>query len=207
MNWEAVTAIATAFTGLVILVTALVAFREVRLAGEHAQALRDQLEHLRNATRFEGALAVFKDLDTPIQIDARRFVNFELAGCMKDEAFLREVRFVAGADENVHKELTVLRCFERIGGYARKGWIDPDTVYVVASGRVIIAWERLKDVVAIHREMAGAAFWNNFEELYFNCKSYLKDSGIKIEAVERRADTAQPRGALDDATQQAVPSE
>jgi hypothetical protein len=34
----------------------------------------------------------------------------------------------------LHKELTVLRCFERIGGYARNGWIDPDVVYLLRPG-------------------------------------------------------------------------
>ena len=192
MNWEAVTAIGTAFTGLIILVTAVAAVRELRFAGEHAQALREQLEHLRNATKFDGALAVFAELDTPIQVEARGFVSRELATRMKDEAFRDEVRRFAGADERVHKELTVLRCFERIGGYARKDLLDPDVVYMVASGRVIVAWEALQEVVAIHRGIGGPAFWNNFEQLYFDCRAYLKGTGIDIDAMRAPAGSEPP---------------
>jgi hypothetical protein len=186
MNWEAVAAVSTAFTGLVILATALAAMREVRIAGEHSRATREQLEHLRKATQFDGALAVFAELDTPFQQDARHFVQFELEDRMKDQRFRDEVALIAGADELEHKELTVLRCFERIGTYVRKGWVDADVVYMVASGRVIIAWRALEQVVAIHRSLAGPAFWENYERLYNECKVWMRDKRIRVEDLERQ---------------------
>lgn len=97
MNWEAVAAVSTAFTGLVILATALAAVREVRIAAEHSRSTRDQLEHLRKATQFEGALAVFSELDTPLQMQARHFVQFELEHRMKDEGFRKEVALAGPA--------------------------------------------------------------------------------------------------------------
>lgn len=186
MNWEAFAAVSTAFTGIVILATAIVALREARIAGEHARATRDQLEHLRKATAFEGALAVFAELDTPFQMNARHFVQFELAHRMKDEHFRHEVALVAGADELEHKELTVLRCFERIGAYVRKGWVDADVVYMVASGRVIITWRALEDVVAIHRSFTGPSFWENYEQLYKDCKAWMHRRGVDINELEAR---------------------
>lgn len=184
MNWEAFAAVSTAFTGLVILATAIAALREVRIAAEQSRATRDQLEHLRKATAFEGALAVFAELDTPFQIDARRFVQFELAHRMKDEHFRHEVALIAGADELEHKELTVLRCFERVGAYVRKGWVDPDVVYMVASGRVIITWRAMEEVVAIHRSVAGPRFWENYEQLYRDCKAWMRAHEIEIDRLE-----------------------
>jgi hypothetical protein len=184
MNWAAVAALSTAFTGLVILVTALAAMREVRIAAEHSRATRDQLEHLRKATQFEGALAVFSELDTPFQMNARRFVQFELKDRMRDERFREEVALIAGADEVEHQELTVLRCFERVGAYVRKGWVDGDVVYMVASGRVIVTWRALEDVVAIHRSFAGPAFWENFERLYHDCKSWMHRHHVNVEELE-----------------------
>lgn len=186
MNWEAFAAVSTAFTGLVILATALAAIREVRIAAEHARATRGQLEHLRQATQFEGALAVFSELDTPFQLQARRYVQFELQRRLKDERYAEEVALIAGADESEHKELTVLRCFERIGTYVRKGWVDADVVYMVASGRVIVTWRALSEVVAIHRRVAGPAFWENYERLYHECKRWHQRHGIHIDELERQ---------------------
>jgi hypothetical protein len=186
MNWEAVAAVSTAFTGLVILVTALAAMREVRIAAEHSRSTRDQLEHLRKATQFEGALAVFAELDTPFQVNARHFVQFELENRMQDEQFREEVALIAGADELEHKELTVLRCFERIGTYAKKGWVDEDVVYMVASGRVVVTWRALEEVVAIHRSVAGPMFWDNYEHLYEECKAWMRRKQVRIEELERK---------------------
>lgn len=184
MGWEAITAVSTAFTGFVILATALAAVREVRIASEHARATREQLEHLRNATQFEGALAVFAELDTPFQLQARHFVQFELAERMRDPHFREEVSLIAGADEVAHKELTVLRCFERIGAYVNKGWVDADVVYMVASGRVIVTWHALKDVVAIHRSITGRPFWDNYEQLYGDCKAWMRRRGVRVDDLE-----------------------
>lgn len=185
MNWEAVSALSTAFTGLVIAVTALAALREVRIGAEHAASTRDQLQHLRKATQFEGALAVFAELDKPLQIEARHFVQFELGPRMTDEKFRWEVGLVAGADEREHKELTVLRCFERIGFYIDKGFVDPDVVYMVASGRVITTWRALEEVVAIHRGVAGP-FWVHFEQLYNDSKDWMRRHHIRIDDLESR---------------------
>lgn len=186
MNWEAIAALSNGFTGLVILVTALIATREVRIAGEHSRATRDQLEHLRKATQFEGALAVFAELDTPFQAAARHFVQFELADRMKDEQFRAQVSLIAGADELQHKELTVLRCFERIGTYVQKGWVDADAMYATAAGRVIVTWHALHDVVAIHRRVAGPAFWEQYERLYAECKNWQQRRGFHVDYLEQR---------------------
>lgn len=183
MNWEALTAVSTAFTGLVIAVTAIATLRQVRVGMEHAGSTREQLGHLRKATQFEGALAIFAELDSPLQIEARHFVQFELAHRLKDEKFRHEVSLIAGADELEHQELTVLRCFERIGFYIRKGFVDPDVVYMVASGRVIVAWHALEDVVAVHRSVAGP-FWVNFERLYHDCRQWMAHHDVRIDELE-----------------------
>lgn len=185
MDWEAVSAVSTAFTGLVIAVTAVAALREMRTGAELARSTRDQLEHLRLATKFEGTLAVFAELDLPHQVEARRFVQFELAQRMRDEHFRYEVGLIAGADEFEHRELTVLRCFERIGFYVKKGFVDADVVCMVASGRVLIAWNALEEVIAIHRGVAGP-FWLNFEDLYRASKTWLGERNVHVQDLEAR---------------------
>lgn len=151
MNWEAITAIGTVFTGLVILVTVIFA--------------RHELEQLRRATQLEGATAVFAELDSPRLIEAQRFVRDELVERMKDERFRNEVRFVGLMSEDQHKELIVLRFFERVGVYTNRGLLDHEVVYGLMSGRIRFAWTSLGNVVSIHRDALGPGLWTNFEGL------------------------------------------
>ena len=186
MNWEALTALSTAFTGVVIAVTALVAMREVRLTAEHARAAGEQLEQLRKATQFEGALEVFKELDGPAQAEARRFVQFELSARMKDAEFREEVALLGGVDEAKHPELMVLRCFERIGFYQKKGYVEKEVLYMVASGRIAVMWDSLQPVVEIHRRMIGNNVWKNFEELSYATRAFMKEQGLDTTQLEER---------------------
>ena len=186
MSWEAITALSTAFTGLVIAITAVAAVREVRLTAEHSRAAGEQLEQLRKATQFEGALEVFKELDGAFQMDARRFVQFDLAERMRDVKFRDEVALLGGVDEAQHPELTVLRCFERIGFYQKKGFVEKDVLFMVASGRIINMWNSLQQVVEIHRRVLGGRIWENFEALYKDTRAYMQGQGLDTSGIEGR---------------------
>jgi hypothetical protein len=177
MNWEAVTALSTAFTGLIIAITAFAAFREVRLSAEHASASRDHLKQLQLATQFEGVRAVFDELDSPQQVEARRFVITQLAVRMRDPKFRAEIARVGAVDETAHPELQVLRCFERFAYYLKKGYVDPDVFYNVASGRVLVMWALLEEVVAIQREVLGRP-WINFEQLERDTRAWCEEHEI-----------------------------
>jgi len=172
VNWEAVTAVATILTCIVIAITAFTALREV--------------EQLRKATEFEGALEVFRELDLPIQVAARRFVQFELAQRMEDPKFRAEVALLGGVDESTHPELTVLRCFERIGFYLKKGCVARDVLLVVASGRVATSWVALTEVLKIHRQELGPRVWENFEALHRETLSFMRSRGLNIDTVLER---------------------
>lgn len=183
MSWEALSAISTALTAVIIGVTAIAAFHEVRLTAASARAAGEQITELRKATQFEGTLEIFKELDSQFQRDARHFVQFELAQHLQDERFLAEVALLNGGDETRHHELTVLRCFERIGFYLSKGFVEKDLVYLVASGRVVVMWRALAPVVEIHRVALDAPKqpWQNFESLYHATMDHLRAQGMKIE--------------------------
>jgi hypothetical protein len=185
VNWEALTALSTAFTGAIIAITALIALREVRLGADQVRATGDQLEHLRKATQFEGTLEIFKELDGPVQTEARRYVQFDLADKLKDPTYLAEVPLINGASEIVHQELMVLRCFERIAYYEQKGLIDRDTVLMVASGRIFVMWNALERVVAIHRASIGPGAWANFEALYHLTHVWMADHGVDVRVTEQ----------------------
>jgi len=192
IHWEAVTAVGTAFTGLVILMTALAAVRELRVASENTRLTRAQLEHLRSATQFEGALAVFAEMDLPVQVEARRFVQFDLPKRLADPDFRREVNLVGTADETKHKELTVLRCFERNGLYVSKGFVEPELAYMAASGRTIAMWVYLEDVIAIHRSIGGN-LWTNFEKFFQSTVAWQSTQGIDFTELAKRIRASRSR--------------
>ncbi|HEX5274649.1 MAG TPA: DUF4760 domain-containing protein [Candidatus Rubrimentiphilum sp.] len=159
MTWEAVTAVATAFTGLVIAATVVVGARQLRLT-------RDTLDELRRATQLEGTMRVLDDIMGPDFRAAMLFVANELPLKMQDESFRATVSRMGAEDSATHKELTVLRTLERVGSYIKYGLLDGDVIYDVSIPVFISAWESLQPVIAIHRRERGEGFWENFEYLY-----------------------------------------
>jgi hypothetical protein len=162
VSWEAVTAISTALTAVVIAATVIVGYRQLRLTGS-------QIEHLRRATQLEGTLKIFDELNSQDIRDSWRFVQNELPKRMRDPTFRAEVIGVGLADERDHQELHVLRAFEKIGTYIRHGLIDGDIVYDYFLPPIMISWEALNEagIIAMHREaMHEEKMWENYEYLY-----------------------------------------
>ena len=166
VSWEAVTAIASLLTGLVIAATVIVGIRQLRLT-------RDTLEHLRRATQLEGAMQIFADLNTAEFRESQFFIANQLADAFEDPAFRETVRLVGLADTHLHKELYLMRCFERIGAYVRNGLIDGTIVYDVILPMIVSSWEELSEVVEIHRQANGVGMWENFEYLYCEGKRWV----------------------------------
>lgn len=117
-SWDALTAVSTAVTAIVIAATVAVGYRQIRLA-------RDQLAHLRSSTQLDGTMRLFSELETPQFRAARSFVENELGTRMQDATFRDEQLLPFDAlDEDRHKELLVAGTFEKIGTYARHGLLD-----------------------------------------------------------------------------------
>ena len=83
-DWGAVTALSTAASAVIIAVTVIVGFRQVRLTGV-------QLDNLRRATQLEGLMKVFDDLHNPTYLRARQFVATELSKKLAEPGFREEV--------------------------------------------------------------------------------------------------------------------
>jgi len=191
VNWEAVTAVSTAFTGLVIFFTVLLGRRQIAVTV-------DQLRQLRQAQQLDATNVIFTELSSPAFLDARRFILDDLPERMKDPKFRREVDMVGRGDENVHKELIVLRLFERIAMYVERDLLDSSLVVLLASGRIVDTWEGLAEVVAAHRRSVGAPIWENFEKLHARALEHITkrhhfDLRVQIEAVQELR--SQPKDA------------
>jgi hypothetical protein len=169
MNWEALSAVSALATMVVILVTVFVG--------------RRQLDQLRRATQLQGAIAIFEELDSEEIDEARRFAMHELAGKLEDPQFRKEIEFITLVDTRVHRELVLLRFFERVGAYVDEGLVDGTIVVKAAFGRIMTSWSLLADVVGIHRSVVGTNVWQGFERLNERARDYARSLGVPVDVV------------------------
>jgi hypothetical protein len=163
VNWEALTAISTAFTGLVILLTVLFAARQVRALNEQSKTMTAQIEHLRRATTLEGTVAIFDEIMAPEIMDSYNFVMTEFAEKMKDERFHNDA--VARApDVSVHKEILIIRHLERVGTLVKNGLVDSDVLLDFMRLFIAEMWDNLGPLALEQRKLyAEPRIWENFE--------------------------------------------
>lgn len=175
IDWSAVSAIGTAFTGLVIAVTVIVGYHQLKLT-------RVQLEQLRRATQVDGAMKIFDDLQSPRYVDARRFVAMELPKCLEDPVFRREVELGiiwTRNPETIHQEQVVLRTFETIGSNTRHGLLDREVVVNIAAIAILVAWEHLHEVVEIQRRTIHPRMWEDFERIHDDAVAWFVERAGK----------------------------
>jgi hypothetical protein len=173
MNWEAVTALSTAFTGLVILLTVIFAARQVRALNDQSKALGAQLEHLRRATQLDGTLAVFDELFSSELQSAYRFVMTEFDQRMKDETYHGEALERAPNPET-HKEIHLMRHFERIGTLVKNDLLDACALFDFAGFFIQEVWGKLEPLMMEERRYYGNdRLWENFEYLARKAKADL----------------------------------
>lgn len=179
MNWEALTAVGTFASAIVIAVTVVVAARQMRVTSE-------QLAQMRRATQFDAARTVLAEMNDPVFVDAYKFVYNELPSLLKDEAFHKDLALIGVVDERVHKEVAVLRAFDRIGTYVRFGLVEGDIIYSTFGPRIVICWELLAEPIAVHRWVAGVPMYDNFEFLVDDCKRWQEQKGRRIDPAASR---------------------
>ncbi|HEX3670204.1 MAG TPA: hypothetical protein VHT92_00730 [Candidatus Cybelea sp.] len=172
MTWEAITALATLGTGLAIIATVLLGIRQLQLT-------RSQLEHLRRATQLQGAMKIFEDLQSAEFWNSLHFIASELPKRMTEQQFRDEVLLIGMADSKVHRELLLMRTLERVGTYVKHGLIDGPIIYDLAMPPIEKSWELLADVVRMHRDAHGEAFWENFEMLYREGKRWTERRSMR----------------------------
>jgi hypothetical protein len=175
VSWEALTAISTAATALVILVTAVYAARQVRAMNAQSKAMTAQIDHLRRATQLSGIMAIFDEWQSPHLRESYSFVMTEFTERMKDEQFHAEAVGPSPRDD-VHKEVLVLRDMERVGTLVKTGLLDTDALFEYASFYMTQLWQRLEPLVRDQRRLSGnEGYWENFEYLAAGAKRFLEN--------------------------------
>jgi hypothetical protein len=131
MNWDALTAVATAFTGCIIAITTLVGVY--------------QLRQLREQRRDTAAIELMRSLqDTAF---ARAFLLILSLPAEMSEADARK----HSSEVEEAAQILAFR-FETIGLLVYRGTISFDVVEDLVGGAVVSIWYRLKDVTLRTRE-------------------------------------------------------
>ncbi len=131
MNWEAVAALSTAFTGFVIVVTALVA--------------GDQLRQLRAQRRDAAAVELTRSLQ---DTDVTR--AFRLIAALPPGISASDLRAL-GTEYEDAAQLLALR-WEMLGVLVYRGTISFDVMEDLAGGATVALWERLKNLTSEIRQ-------------------------------------------------------
>jgi hypothetical protein len=161
ISWEAVTALGTVFTGLVILLTVVVGWRE--------------LDQVRRANQLEGVMKIADTLGTERYQKARVFVMTELESKMRDTEFATELATAVANDEKRHPEIVVLMEHELVGVYIKHGLVSGDAIYDLCGSRLISSWKKLQPLVELLRARRNDnAIWENAEWLSLQAEKWLE---------------------------------
>ena len=183
--WSALTAVGTLLSALIIAITVIMAAKQVRLTQEQVQATNRNLEHLRRTTQLEGVMKIFEQFSAPEAQASANFIRTELVSRMHDADFVASGSERLVMDTSVHKELVVVRLFERVGALIKYGLIDGSVLFDIAHPFITLTWERLEEsgYLAMRRKAFGGPVWENFEYLYRATKRWvdrLPSAGLEL---------------------------
>lgn len=163
MSWEALTAISSLLTALIIGVSAVFAFV--------------QIGHLRRAAQLESFLQLMGEATGPQMSAWTAYVENTLPERMKDENYRREL--VEGHyDFEKHKELGLGGYWEKIGTLVYFGLIDPDVFIDFTGGICLYHWKLLGEVVALRRR-SNPRIWERFELMAKLCEAWAAKGTTK----------------------------
>jgi hypothetical protein len=159
MMWEALTAVTSAITTLVLIATVVMARHQVHL--------------LRRSTQLDGLMRILAEMDDPAYVASYRFVLDELPGRMQDPMFRQRV-IDGKTDESIHRYLPILGFFEKVGSFVKFGLIDPEAVYCQAGSRCVRVWNALQEVITYDRARGGPGVWDGIETLANGTVQYYR---------------------------------
>ena len=149
---------ATLVTLLVIIVTAVAAFV--------------QLRHMRASNQLQGLLTVLERVESANfnrLVDGARQV---LGEKLPDPAYRRSIE--DGTVDRTHNPwLNLCNSYEWVGSLVRQGLIEEDPIMDIYADRIIAAWKMTSPAIAIARRGRDAGVLENFEYLYVRASEYI----------------------------------
>ncbi len=181
IDWVAVSAIATAFTGLVIMFTVIVGVRQARAA-------LDQIGEAHRATQLDGMMRIFEWFDDPRFVSGRLYIMKELPARIKEPDFEECLRDTPYADLPWHKTLSTL---ERVGVFVRMGLLEGEPFYYNWGNMIILTWEKLALLVELNRKTSDNPYlWKDTEWLAADALRFVNEYIAKNPRT--RPSTGQP---------------
>jgi len=110
-----------------------------------------QLRHLRINNQLAGLLTFLQMLQSAEMRELLNFVRHDLAGRMKEPAFVDELR-ERPVDRAKHPELYVCQFFDQIGSLVRSGLIEEAIILQTAWYDVALYWSLLQPVIDATRQ-------------------------------------------------------
>lgn len=160
MTWEAWGKIAALGTFVVITVSAIAAFI--------------QLRHLRASNQLNAMLELL-ELEQSPQLEERfHFVRTQLAAKMQDPAF-RASLADNPVDRTIHPERHVIAWFEHIGTWIKNRFIDERPYLEIESPIIRQFWELLAPTVAIIRRKREPWLLEDFEYLAARAERWIAE--------------------------------
>jgi hypothetical protein len=157
----------TALTGLILAVTFLAIYRQLRIA--------------RSASAYEQLTAFERELGSERQI--RR--QLEILVALSDG--------VDPADVPLAAATTVGGFWETVGGLARRGHLDPDLLWQGSGSECAIWWVALEPFARRRQAAVGPAMYENFEWLAGVMAEFNRRLGSRIADQEALTGELQPR--------------
>jgi hypothetical protein len=155
MGWDALTAISTFATFIVIAASAIAALK--------------QLRHMNAGNHINAALALMDKWSSPEFASAGAYVyGGDLEKNLQDPAYRQELMRTPVNRER-HPETVLLGYWEQVGSLVKQGFIAEAALMDIASLQCVAAWQRLSPVVAIMRRARGPLVMDNFEYLASRC--------------------------------------
>ncbi len=157
MSWEALAAISSLLTAIIIGLTAVIAMIQIR--------------HLRTAAQLQSFIDLMNEAFGPQMISAGAYVEKVLPERLKDEAYRREL--VEGRyDFEKHQELVLGAFWEKVGTLIHFRVIQADVFLDFAANTCPYHWGLLKDVTELRRQRVPR-IWERFEQLVSMCNAYI----------------------------------
>lgn len=156
MSWEALSAIGSLGSAVIIAATAIAAIVQIR--------------HLRAATQLEGFLSLMTEVFDPELVAAGTFIERDLSAKLADERYRQEL--AGGTYDFVgHPEIRIGRFWEKVGALARRGLIDKPLFLDYNASICPRHWRQLDEVVKLVRQ-TNPLRWEQFEYLAGLCERY-----------------------------------
>ncbi|MGR4064441.1 MAG: hypothetical protein ACLQPV_03230 [Vulcanimicrobiaceae bacterium] len=175
-----VAALATLVSALVVALTAIAAFR--------------QLRHYRNANDIAVYLRLIERMDSPELLEGRSALRVVSEKVATDPEYLRRLADPAFVPEEFKTVGPMLRFLEHISVLVTKGGVAEQLVLAEYADNFVAMWERGRPAILQRRRAFGPHTGRAFEHLAMRAKRYIDGGAMEREYAALERDTREIAG-------------